>query len=130
MTTNAATSERTDRREQRPQEFIEKKDVEQEMGEVQRDLAVQAATQAGALATQAAAQAGALATQAAADAGAVATLAATQAGATAAQTAAMTGQAATTTAMVAGVWASLIAGFVCLVTGFAFGSYFHSKHHD
>ncbi len=116
-------------------QIVEKQDIFQEVEELKRQLAIQAATQAGALATQAAVQAGALATEAAAQAGVSATLAATQAGASAtlaatqagtvATTAAMqAGQAAATTAAIMGVWSTFVGSIVALVAGMFVGSYF------
>lgn len=119
-------------------QVVEKKDIFQEVDDLRRQLAVQAATQAGALATQAAVQAGALATEAAAQAGATATLAATQAGASAtlaatqagtvATSAAMhAGQAAATSAAIMGVWSTLVGSITALVAGIFLGSYFLSR---
>ncbi|TAJ18897.1 MAG: hypothetical protein EPO65_08000 [Dehalococcoidia bacterium] len=139
MNGDTATAERsfgegTDRIVQ----IVEKQDIFREVDDLKRQLAIQAATQAGALATQSAVQAGALATEAAAQAGVSATLAATQAGAaatlaamqagTVATTAALqAGQAAATTAALMGVWSTLIGSGVALVAGVFVGSYFLQK---
>ena len=94
-------------------QIVEKQDIFQEVEELKRQLAIQAATQAGALATQAAVQAGASATLAGTQAGTVATTAAMQAG-----------QAAATTAAIMGVWSTFVGSIVALVAGMFVGSYF------
>jgi hypothetical protein len=128
MNGDTATAERsfgegTDRIVQ----IVQKQDVFQEVEELKRQIAIQAATQAGALTTQAAVQAGALATQAAAQAGASATLAATQAGAVATTAAMQAGQAATTAAALMGVWSTFGGSIIALVAGMFVGSYFLQK---
>lgn len=82
-------------------------DLKQELDQVKQDLAVQAATQAGAQATQAATQAGAQATQAATTAGAQATQAAAQ----------------------AGMAAAIVSGAVAFVVGLFLGLSIHNHNH-
>ena len=131
MTMNGeiATAERRggDDENTRVQPIVVKEDIYQEVEDLKRALAVQAATQAGTLATQAAAQAGALATATAAQAGADATLAATQAGAVAAQTAMQAGHAAATSAALMGIWTTLVGSVAALVAGILLGAHFAKR---
>ena len=109
------------------QPIVIKDDIYQDVEDLKRALAVQAATHEGALATQAAAQAGALATATAAQTGADATLAATQAGAVAAQTAMQAGHAAATSAALIGLWSTLVGSVAALVAGIFLGAHFIQK---